>query len=226
MANYLKNYLLTIICRIPPPPAPNTAVPPVRRKPGCQASDRRRACDRRRREAWAERRLHRSQSRLHTPSTAKDNFAMAEPATTGQAVPTANSLPSPTALPTSPQPASPPLPLCQSPQQAQLLPVLSPQPIPPLLAPSPQPAPPLQKRAKTVSEATRSSSQETTDPTARRMSFAAHITSTANLQSTGAFCTGNLAAIITFTAKFQSTGSGTLAAIGGGAAISLLRATV
>ncbi len=58
------------------------------------------------------------------------------------------------------------------------------------------------------------------------MSFAAHITSTADLQSTGAFCAGNLAAIITFTADFQYAGAGTLAAIGGGAAISLLRAAI
>jgi hypothetical protein len=57
------------------------------------------------------------------------------------------------------------------------------------------------------------------------MSFAAHITPTADFQSAGAFCAGILVAIINFTADFQSAGApcaGTLADIGGGAAISLL----
>jgi hypothetical protein len=60
------------------------------------------------------------------------------------------------------------------------------------------------------------------------MSFAAHITPTADFQSASTFYTGTL---ITFTANFQSAGAsapcaGTLAAIGGGAAISLLRAAI
>jgi hypothetical protein len=75
---------LTIVRRILPMPAPSTA-PPAKRKPGCQASDRRRARDRRRREVWAESRLYRSQSRLHTPA-AEETSATAETATTGQAV--------------------------------------------------------------------------------------------------------------------------------------------
>jgi hypothetical protein len=140
---------LTIIRRIQPTPAPTIAAPPATRKPGRQASARRRERDRRRREAWAERRTHRSQSSLPIPE-ADEISATAEPATSGQAAPSANTLPSPTAPPTPPQPASPSPPLRKSPQQS------SPSP-----APSPQPAPPPRKRAKTVSEVTRSSSRAT-----------------------------------------------------------------
>ncbi len=53
---------LTIIRSIPP--APTIVAPSEKRKPGRQASDRRQARDRRRREAWADRRLHRSQPSL------------------------------------------------------------------------------------------------------------------------------------------------------------------
>jgi hypothetical protein len=144
---------LTIIRRIPPTPAPSTAAPPATRKPGRQASTRRRERNKRRREAWSERRIPRSQLSLHTPAT-DDISATAKPATSGQAAPPAtNTPPSPTVPPTPPQPAppspaSPPPSLCKLPLQA------SPSP-----APSPQPAPPSRKRAKTVSEATRSSSR-------------------------------------------------------------------
>jgi hypothetical protein len=58
--------------------APNTTAPPAKGKPGRQASVRRRAKDRRRREAWAGRRRPRSQSRLRTPSIAKAVSATAE----------------------------------------------------------------------------------------------------------------------------------------------------
>jgi hypothetical protein len=92
---------LIIIRKIPPTPAPTTAAPHAKRKPGRQASDRRRARYIRMREAWAERRLYRSQPRLHT-LTAKDTSATAELATTGQAVPSASTLSLPTALPTPP----------------------------------------------------------------------------------------------------------------------------
>jgi hypothetical protein len=90
---------LTIIRRIPPPPAPNTAALPAKHKSGCQASERRRAHDRRRardktrREVWAESRRHRSQSCLHTPSfIAEVISAMAEPATAEPATPSAAGL--------------------------------------------------------------------------------------------------------------------------------------
>jgi hypothetical protein len=143
---------LTIIRRIQPTPAPSTAAPPATRKPGRQASARRRECDKRRREAWAERRTHRSQPSLHTPAT-DEISATAEPATSSQAAPAANTLLSPASPPTPPQPAPPsPVPpppsLSKSPQQAL------PSPVTPSL-----PAPPPRKRAKTVSEATWSSSR-------------------------------------------------------------------
>jgi hypothetical protein len=97
---------LTIIRRIQPTPAPSTAAPPATRKPGCQASARRRERNKRRREAWAERRTHRSQPSLHTPAT-DEISATAEPATSGQAAPAANTPLSPASPPTSPQPAPP-----------------------------------------------------------------------------------------------------------------------
>jgi hypothetical protein len=125
---------LTIIRRIQPTPAPTTAAPPATRKPGRQASARRQERDRRRREAWAERRIHRSQPSLPIPET-DEISATAEPATSGQA---ANTPPSPTAPPTPPQPASP------SPSQPAppSLSFKSPQQASPSPAPSPQPAPP------------------------------------------------------------------------------------
>jgi hypothetical protein len=130
---------LTIIRKIPPTPAPSTAAPPATRKPGCQASARRRERDKRRREAWAERRIPCSQLSLHVPAT-DDISAMTELATSSQAAPATNTPPSPTVPPTPPQPASPspaspPASLRKSPLQA------SPSPAPPP-APSPQLAPP------------------------------------------------------------------------------------
>ncbi len=121
---------LTIIRRIQPTPAPTTAAPPATRKPVRQASARRWERDRRRREAWAERRIHRSQPSLPIPE-ADEISATAEPATSGQAAPSANTLPSPTAPPTRPQLASPSPLLCKSPQQASLSSAPSPQPAPP-----------------------------------------------------------------------------------------------
>ncbi len=121
---------LTIVLRIQPTPAPTTATPPATRKPGRQASARMRERDRRRREAWAERRIHRSQPSLPTPE-ADEISATAEPATSGQAAPLANTPPSPTAPPTPPQLASPSLSPCKSPQQASPSPAPSPQPAPP-----------------------------------------------------------------------------------------------
>jgi hypothetical protein len=126
---------LTIIRRIPPLPAPNTTTPPAKRKPGHQASDRRRARDRRRREAWAKRRRHSSQSRLHTPSKAEAISATAEPftaepftaepATAEPATPSTAEYPqlapqlAENPQPTEDlQPALPPLLLCQSPKPA------------------------------------------------------------------------------------------------------------
>ncbi len=147
---------LTIIRRIRSMPAPNSAAPPAKRKPGRQASDRRRERDRRRREAWAERRHFRSQSRLQTASTAESTSATAEPATTELATPSADvEVPQPTPQPVEePQPAEDPPPASPPPQLCQ-----SPQPSPPLPMMSPQPAPPPRKRAKTLSEATQSSSR-------------------------------------------------------------------
>ncbi len=83
---------LTIVCRIQLTPAPTTAAPPATRKPGRQASTRRRERDRRRREAWAERRIQRSQPSLPTPEADKIT-ATAEPATPGQAAPLADTPP-------------------------------------------------------------------------------------------------------------------------------------
>ncbi len=52
-------------------PAPAVPALPQPRKPGCPTSKRRHARDRRRREAWAERRLNHSQPCLHTQSAEK-----------------------------------------------------------------------------------------------------------------------------------------------------------
>jgi hypothetical protein len=116
---------LTIIRSIQP--APTITAPSEKRNPGRQASTRRRALDRRSREAWAERRLHRSQPSLHTPPRAEEDSATAELATTGQADTLTTSLP--TVLTKSPQPATP-----------SSLPSQSPHPSPsPLSQPQPQP---------------------------------------------------------------------------------------
>jgi hypothetical protein len=131
---------LTLIRNIQP--APTVAAHPEQCKPGHQASDRRWTRDRRRREAWAARRLHRSQPCLHTTSIAEEESATAEPATARQAVSPVTTPPSTTVLLTSPQLAPPPLPLPLSSQPAPPPPPISqsPQPALPLLAPLPQPA--------------------------------------------------------------------------------------
>jgi hypothetical protein len=115
---------LTIIRRIQPTPAPSTTAPPATRKPGRQASARRWERDKRRKEAS-----------LHTTAT-DEISATAEPATSGQAAPAANTLPSPAAPPTPPKPAPlspvpPPPPLSKAPQQAPPSPATPPQPAPP-----------------------------------------------------------------------------------------------
>ncbi len=109
-------------------PAPAVPAPP--RKHGCPDSERRRARDKWRREAWAERRRNRSQPCLNTHSTEDDDISRL--ASAGIATTPVGTSPSPQAL--SSQPASPPLTV------------------------SPQPAPPPRKRAKTYTEATRTSS--------------------------------------------------------------------
>jgi hypothetical protein len=47
---------LTIFCKIPPAASIAAPTQPPLAQPGCPASSRRRACDRRRKEAWAEKR--------------------------------------------------------------------------------------------------------------------------------------------------------------------------
>jgi hypothetical protein len=109
---------IIFIRKTEPMPAPTVPAPP--HKHGCPASARRQARDKRRKEAWAERRRNRTQPRLHTHSTEDDNTPRPVSAVTA-ITPVATS-PSPQVLPS--QPASPP-------------PTVS-----------PQPAPPLRKRAK------------------------------------------------------------------------------
>jgi hypothetical protein len=101
------------------------------RKPGRPASKWIHACDRRRREAWAERWLNCSQPRLHTSSTAEVVPATAAPATADPAAP------SDATSPTSP-----------------VQPVSLPQPTPLLLAASWQLNPLPLKCATTFSEIT------------------------------------------------------------------------
>jgi hypothetical protein len=93
---------LIFIRKIEPVSAPAAAAPP--HKNGRPASARRRAHDKRRREAWAERRRNRSQTRSHTSLTEDNNthtIASADVSIT----PAATS-PSTQVLPS--QPASPP----------------------------------------------------------------------------------------------------------------------
>ncbi len=106
------------IWKIQPSLSPTVPAPLLPNKPGCLASERRWSRDKRRREAWAERRCNRSQPRLHTQSM--EDEVIARPATTGIAT-------SPVA--TSPLPkAHPALP----PQLALLPPTVLRQPAPPL----------------------------------------------------------------------------------------------
>jgi hypothetical protein len=135
---------LIFIRKVQPTPAPAALAPP--RKPGCPASDRRRARDKRRRETWAERRRNRSQSRLHTPPAEDDLLSVPDSAVTATISAAVSPSPQSPDASTS-QPAS-----SASPPQASLLPASSPS-----ASPSPQPAPPPRKRAETYSEATRAS---------------------------------------------------------------------
>jgi hypothetical protein len=143
------------IRKIEPTPAPT--VPAPLHKHGCPASDRRRARDKQRREAWAARRRNCSQSCLHTQA-AEDDITP-RPASAGTAITYIANSPSSQALITSPpQLASMASPPPAAPPPAAPLPA-SPSPVstPPTV--SPQPAPPPRKRAKTFSEATRASSR-------------------------------------------------------------------
>jgi hypothetical protein len=132
---------LIFIRKVQPMPAPAASAPP--HKPGRPASDRRRARDKRRREAWAERRRNRSQSRLHTQPAEDDLLSVPDRAVTATI-----------SAAVSPSPPSPDASTSQPASSASPLPASSPS-----ASPSPQPAPPPRKRAKTYCEATRASSR-------------------------------------------------------------------
>jgi hypothetical protein len=142
---------LIFIRKVQPTPAPAASAPP--RKPGRPASDRRRARDKRRRKACAERRSNRSQSRLHTQPEEDDLLSVPDMAATATISVAVSPPPQPPDASTS-QPAS-----SASPSQASPLPASSPLASSPSASPLPQPAPPPRKRAKTYSEATRASSR-------------------------------------------------------------------
>jgi hypothetical protein len=113
------------------PPAPTVAAPPLPCKPGCPASERRRARDQRSREAWPERRINHSQPHPLTQSTAEEVHVATEAATAATSLSTLDDPAS------SLQPALLPQ-LATSPQMtpsAQT--TLSLMPAPPLLALSP-----------------------------------------------------------------------------------------
>ncbi len=152
---------LTIIRIIQP--ASTITAPSEKRNPGRQASTRRRELDRRRREAWAERRLHRLQPSLHTPPRAEEDSAMAELATTGQADTLTTSLLLPTVLTKSPQPATP-----------SWLPSQSPHPSPsPLSQPQLQPRHCQHYRRSRNHRCENRRSQEKANPATWRMLLAA-----------------------------------------------------
>jgi hypothetical protein len=71
-ASLLYNAQFIFIRKTQLVPSPAVPAPPQPHKPGRPASERRRAHDKQRREAWAERRRIRSQPRLQTQSTEDD----------------------------------------------------------------------------------------------------------------------------------------------------------